>query len=204
MPTFSHVISPILFLKSANRLGGNSLIELLVFGKFCGISAREYAKQVDLLDLTPGEEKKGQEFIEGLMKREGKERLADLRKRMGDITWEKVGIFRDEASLKSAYEELSELIERWESVPVVDKSKVFNTNLIELIELRNMLHLARAVAYCALHRRESRGGHYREDYPDRDDENFLKHTILRQEGDKLRIEYSEVDIKYHQPAERKY
>jgi len=188
----------------ANRLGGNSLIELLVFGKFCGISAREYAKQVDLLDLTPGEEKKGQEFIEGLMKREGKERLADLRKRMGDITWEKVGIFRDEASLKSAYEELSELIERWESVPVVDKSKVFNTNLIELIELRNMLHLARAVAYCALHRRESRGGHYREDYPDRDDENFLKHTILRQEGDKLRIEYSEVDIKYHQPAERKY
>ena len=55
-----------------------------------------------------------------------------------------------------------------------------------------------------LHRRESRGGHYREDYPDRDDENFLKHTILRQEGDKLRIEYSEVDIKYHQPAERKY
>lgn len=188
----------------ANRLGGNSLIELLVFGKFCGISAREYAKQVDLLDLTPGEEKKGQEFIEGLMKREGKERLADLRKRMGDITWEKVGIFRDEASLKSAYEELSELIERWESVPVVDKSKVFNTNLIELIELRNMLHLARAVAYCALHRRESRGGHYREDYPDRDDENFLKHTILRQEGDKLRIEYSEVDIKYHQPADRKY
>jgi NADH-dependent fumarate reductase subunit A len=188
----------------ANRLGGNSLIELLVFGKFCGISAREYAKQVDLLDLTPGEEKKGQEFIEGLMKREGKERLADLRKRMGDITWEKVGIFRDEASLKSAYEELSELIERWESVPVVDKSKVFNTNLIELIELRNMLHLARAVAYCALHRRESRGGHYREDYPDRDDENFLKHTILRQEGDKLKIEYSEVDIKYHQPAERKY
>ncbi|HCO38552.1 MAG TPA: succinate dehydrogenase, partial [Aquificaceae bacterium] len=105
---------------------------------------------------------------------------------------------------KSAYEELSELIERWERVPVVDKSKVFNTNLVETIELRNMLHLARAVAYCALHRRESRGGHYREDYPERDDENFLKHTILKQEGDKLRIEYSEVDIKYHQPAERKY
>lgn len=188
----------------ANRLGGNSLIELLVFGKFCGISAREYAKQVDFLEITPGEEKKGEEFIEGLMKREGYEKLADIRRRMGEITWEKVGIFRDEASLLSAYEELSELIKRWERIPVIDKSKVFNTNLIEVIELRNMLHLARAVAYCAFHRRESRGGHYREDYPERDDENFLKHTLLRQEGDTLKIEYINVDIKYHQPAERKY
>ena len=188
----------------ANRLGGNSLIELLVFGKFCGISAREYTKQVDFLDITPGEEKKGVEFIESLMKREGNEKLAHIRKRMGEITWEKVGIFRDESSLLSAYEELSELIQRWENIPVVDKSKVFNTNLVETIELRNMLHLARAIAYCALHRRESRGGHYREDYPERDDENFLKHSLLRQEGAKLRIEYIDVEIKYHQPAERKY
>ncbi|WPM31551.1 FAD-dependent oxidoreductase [Hydrogenobacter sp. T-2] len=188
----------------ANRLGGNSLIELLVFGKFCGISAREYAKQVDFLELSEGEKAKGKELIEGLMKREGYEKLADIRKKMGDITWEKMGIFRDEKSLQSAYEELSELLERWENIPVVDKSKVFNTNLIEVLELRNMLHLARAVAYCALHRRESRGGHYREDYPERDDENFLKHTLVWQEGDKLKIEYIDVKITYHQPAERKY
>ncbi|MCS7308087.1 MAG: FAD-dependent oxidoreductase [Aquificaceae bacterium] len=188
----------------ANRLGGNSLIELLVFGKFCGISAREYVKQVDYLELTPAEERKGFEFIENLMKREGKQKLADVRRRMGEITWEKVGIFRDEDSLKSAYEELSELIQRWEDVPVVDKSKVFNTNLVEVIELRNMLHLARAVAYCAMHRKESRGGHYREDYPERDDENFLKHSILVQEGDRFRLEYIDVRITQHQPAERKY
>ncbi|MCS6876049.1 MAG: FAD-dependent oxidoreductase [Aquificaceae bacterium] len=188
----------------ANRLGGNSLIELLVFGKFCGISAREYVKQVDYLELTPAEERKGIEFIENLMKREGKEKLADIRRRMGEITWEKVGIFRDEDSLKSAYEELSELIQRWEDVPVVDKSKVFNTNLVEVIELRNMLHLARAVAYCAMHRKESRGGHYREDYPERDDENFLKHSILVQEGERLKLEYIDVRITHHQPAERKY
>ena len=123
---------------------------------------------------------------------------------MGEITWEKMGIFRDEKSLQSAYEELSELLERWENIPVVDKSKVFNTNLIEVLELRNILHLARAVAYCALHRRESRGGHYREDYTERDDENFLKHTLVWQEGDKLKIEYIDVKIIYHQPAERKY
>ncbi|MFN3263854.1 MAG: FAD-binding protein, partial [Aquificaceae bacterium] len=188
----------------ANRLGGNSLIELLVFGKFCGISAREYARQVDFPELSPGEESKGREFIENLMKREGYERLADVRKRMGEVTWGKMGIFRDEKSLTSAYEELSELLERWERIPVVDKSKVFNTNLIELLELRNMLHLGRAVAYCALQRRESRGGHYREDYPERDDENFLKHTLVWQEGDELKIDYMEVKITHHQPAERKY
>ncbi|MCS6957725.1 MAG: FAD-dependent oxidoreductase [Aquificaceae bacterium] len=188
----------------ANRLGGNSLIELLVFGKFCGISAREYVKQVDFLELTDGEEKKGLEFVEHLVKREGNEKLAHIRRRMGEITWEKMGIFRDETSLQSAFEELSELLQRWERIPLVDKSKVFNTNLVELIELRNMLHLARAVAFCALHRKESRGGHYREDYPERDDENFLKHTIVRQEGDTLKLDYIDVRITHHQPAERKY
>ena len=188
----------------ANRLGGNSLVELLVFGKFCGIAAREYAKYVDHLPLTEGEERLGQEYVQKLMKREGNEKLANIRKRMGEITWEKMGIFRDEKSLISAYEELSELLQRWEKIPVVDKSKVFNTNLIELMELRNMLEIARAVAYAALHRRESRGGHYREDYPERDDENFLKHTLIRQEGDKLIIDYIPVRILKYQPAERKY
>ncbi len=188
----------------ANRLGGNSLIELLVFGKFAGISAREYAKQVDFLPITQGELRKGEEYIEKLFKREGTEKLADIRRRMGEITWEKVGIFRDEKSLSSAYEELSELLERWERIPVVDKSRIFNTNLIELLELRNMLELARAVAFCALHRRESRGGHYREDFPERDDDNFLKHSLVWQDGDRLRLEYKEVRITHHQPAERKY
>ncbi len=188
----------------ANRLGGNSLTELMVFGKFAGISAREYAKQVDYLPVEPAEELRAVEFIEKLFQREGKESLAQLRRRMGEITWEKVGIFRDEKSLRSAYEELSELLERWEKVPVLDKSKIFNTNLVEVLELRNMLELARAVAYCALHRRESRGGHYREDYPERDDENFLKHTLVYKEGDSLRIEYIPVRITHYQPAERKY
>jgi NADH-dependent fumarate reductase subunit A len=188
----------------ANRLGGNSLIELLVFGKFCGIAVREYAKYNQHLPLTKAEENAGREYIEKLMKREGSEKLAQVRKRMGEITWEKMGIFRDEKSLTSAYEELSELLERWENIPLVDKSKVFNTNLIELMELRNMIEMARAVAFCALHRRESRGGHYREDYPERDDENFLKHTLVKQEDGRLTIEYIPVRITKYQPAERKY
>jgi NADH-dependent fumarate reductase subunit A len=188
----------------ANRLGGNSLIELLVFGKFCGIAVREYAKYNQHIPITKAEENVGREYIEKLMKREGSEKLAQVRKRMGEITWGKMGIFRDEKSLTSAYEELSELLERWENIPLVDKSKVFNTNLIELMELRNMIEMARAVAFCALHRRESRGGHYREDYPERDDENFLKHTLVKQEDGRLTIEYIPVRITKYQPAERKY
>ncbi|MDW8237034.1 MAG: FAD-binding protein [Aquificaceae bacterium] len=188
----------------ANRLGGNSLIELLVFGKYCGIAVREYAREVELPTLSKAEESIGERFLQNVMSKEGNLRLSDIRKRMGEITWEKVGIFRDESSLSEAFQELSELLHMWNYVPVIDRSKVFNTNLIEHLELKNMLELAKAVAYCALYRRESRGGHYRKDYPERDDEGFLHHTLLTQVGDRLEIEHLPVRITSYQPTERKY
>lgn len=188
----------------ANRLGGNSLTELMVFGKFAGIAVREFVKEVDYGELPEAEIQRGRELIEGIFKREGNENLAQIRARMGEITWTKIGIFRDEASLRSAYEELSELLHRWDRIPLVDKSKVFNTNLIELLELRNMLEVARTVALCALNRRESRGGHWREDYPERDDENFLKHSLVYYKDGELKLEYLPVRITKYQPAERKY
>ena len=189
----------------ANRLGGNSLTELIVFGKYCGMAVREFVKETDFAQVNESEPKKSEEFIEGLMKREGNENLAEVRAQMGEITWAKMGIFRDEKSLKEAFEELSELLERWNNIPVVDKSKVFNTNLIEVLELRNMLELARVVAYSALHRKESRGGHSREDYPQRDDKNFLKHSLVYYDdkGD-LKLDYIPVRITKYKPEERKY
>ncbi|AAC06812.1 fumarate reductase flavoprotein subunit [Aquifex aeolicus VF5] len=189
----------------ANRLGGNSLTELVVFGKYCGMAVREFVKETDFAPVSESEPKKSEEFIEELMKREGNESLAQVRAQMGEITWAKMGIFRDEKSLKEAYDELSELLERWNNIPVVDKAKVFNTNLIEVLELRNMLELARVVAYSALHRRESRGGHSREDYPQRDDKNFLKHSLVYYDKNgNLKLEYIPVRITKYKPEERKY
>ncbi len=177
----------------ANRLGGNSLIELFVFGKTLGEYLRKYVKDLKLRPITYGERRKSEEFIEKIFKREGKEKLSQVRAEMGRINWEKVGIFREEGGLKEAYEKLTELLQRWEKIPLVDKGKVFNTNLIELLELRNMLELSRVVALSALNRKESRGGHRREDYPKRDDENFLKHSLVYYENGELKLKYLEVD-----------
>ena len=187
----------------ANRLGGNSLTELVVFGKFAGEYAKDYVANVDFSHKDKNTN--GEDYINGLMKREGSMKLHEIRDKMGYITWSKMGIFRTESALKEAYNELTELFDKWNYIPVSDKSKIFNTNLIELLELKNMLELSRALALCALNRKESRGGHYREDFKDRDDENFLKHSLICYNEDKeLEVSYKDVDISIYKPEERKY
>jgi len=187
----------------ANRLGGNSLTELVVFGKYAGEYAKEYAKNTDFSNNKPSTNQES--YISDLMQREGNAKLHEIRNKMGEITWFNMGIFRTEESLREAYEELTELLDMWNHIPVIDKSKVFNTNLIELLELRNMLELSRAVALCALNRKESRGGHSREDYKERDDKNFLKHSIVYyNENKELVLTYKDVDISLYKPEERKY
>ncbi len=187
----------------ANRLGGNSLTELVVFGKYAGEYAKEYAKNTDFSNNKPSTNQES--YISYLMQREGNAKLHEIRNKMGEITWFNMGIFRTEESLREAYEELTELLDMWNHIPVIDKSKVFNTNLIELLELRNMLELSRAVALCALNRKESRGGHSREDYKERDDKNFLKHSIVYyNENKELVLTYKDVDISLYKPEERKY
>ena len=186
----------------ANRLGGNSLTELVVFGKYAGEYAKEYAKNTDFSDKKPSTGTDA--YICALMQKDGNVKLHEVRNKMGETTWFNMGIFRTENSLKKAYEELTELLDKWNYIPVSDKSKVFNTNLIELLELKNMLEISRTVALAALNRKESRGGHWREDYQERDDVNFLKHSIVYYKEGELKLNYKEVDISLYKPEERKY
>ena len=188
----------------ANRLGGNSLIELLVFGKACGEYVRENITNYSVPQLRENIINPYYKYIEDLLNKEGQEKVSKLREKMGEITWNKMGIFRDETSLKEAYEELSELYERWNYLHISDKSRIFNTNLLEALELKNMLELARVVAISALNRKESRGGHSREDFPERDDRNFLKHTLTIKRDKEIEVKFIPVDVSKYQPEERKY
>ncbi len=186
----------------ANRLGGNSLTELVVFGKHAGKAAYLYAKERDFIDTD--EFSITQSFIESIKKRDGYEKIHVIRNEMGENNWKNLGIFRNEKRIRESIEKIDELMERWEKIALVDKSNIFNTNLIELLELRNMLLLSKCVAIGALNRKESRGGHYREDYKERNDKDYLKHSIISLENGKLELSYKEVDLSFYKPQERKY
>jgi len=195
-------------INGANRLGSNSLPELLVFGARAGRSAAHFAKEhldlrtTALVNQTKDEQERiSKNFIR---KQGGTERIATLRREMMEIMEESAGIFRDESTLKGACTKLAELKERFSNVLIEDRSLTFNTELTSALELENMLDLARAVTHSALERRESRGAHQRTDFPERDDERFLKNTLAYLTEDKPRIEYKEVMITSWPPAERVY
>lgn len=167
----------------SNRLGTNSLLDINVFGKRCGINAVEYAKTADFVPLPEDPAKDVREMIERIRSSKGTERVADLRKTLQDEMDKNAQVFRTEETLTNVMGTIHELRERYQNVAVDDKGKRFNTDLLEAIELGFLLDLAEIVAYAARNRKESRGGHMREDYPDRDDENYMKHTMAYLTGD---------------------
>ncbi|MDM7273441.1 succinate dehydrogenase flavoprotein subunit [Sulfurihydrogenibium azorense] len=189
----------------ANRLGGNSLLDLVVFGKPAGAAAVEYArnKPDDNFNLKAEEERARRE-IENLLKKESKENINDIRIEMAQTMWDKVGIFREEKPMLEAIEKIKELKERYKNLAPGDSGKIFNTALINYIELGFLLDLAEAIATTAVLRKESRGAHARRDYPNRDDENFLKHSLAYYTPEGPKVEYCEVRITKYQPQERKY
>ncbi|MDQ1036579.1 succinate dehydrogenase / fumarate reductase flavoprotein subunit [Streptomyces sp. V3I8] len=193
----------------ANRLGTNSLLDINVFGKRAGIAAAEYSATVDHIELPedPASLVVGQ--IERLRASTGSERVADIRRELQECMDANVMVFRTEQTIKTAVEKIGELRERYLNVSVQDKGKRFNTDLLEAVELGNLLDLAEVMAVSALARKESRGGHYREDYPNRDDVNFMRHTMAyREVGDdgteSIRLDYKPVVQTRYQPMERKY
>jgi fumarate reductase flavoprotein subunit len=196
-------------INGANRLGSNSLPEILVFGARAGKIAADYAQSVPetvsaAITAQANDERR---YLETnfLHKTGGTERVATLRDEMQKATEAGAGIYRNESSLREAAQKLAQLKERAENMTIDDHSRTFNTELLTALELTCMLDVADCMVHSALHRTESRGAHQRTDYPARDDRNFLAHSMITQTTDgSLRIEYSPVKITRWPPGERVY
>ncbi|MGZ9224138.1 MAG: FAD-dependent oxidoreductase [Anaerolineales bacterium] len=188
----------------ANRLGTNSLLDLVVFGKHAGLKAAGYAKTADYEKLPTDAEADSRSQFEALRNGSGKENAFDISNEMKKVMFDEVGIYRTGAVMESAYDKILELQERFKNVRVTDTGKIFNTELLNAWEVGNMLDVAELVAACALNRTESRGGHSREDYPERDDVNWLKHTLAWKKDGRVVINYKPVVITKYQPKARVY
>ena len=188
----------------ANRLGTNSLLDILVFGKHAGQHAVAFSRQTDLPDLPPDSTERSEALIRGLLERTQGEPAAAIRKEMQDIMMDNASVFRDASTLEAAREKIRELKERYQNVRVQDQGRCFNTDLTDAIELGHMLDLAEVTVESALARQESRGAHFREDYPERDDAHWLKHTLAYQTESGIELKYKPVTITRFQPQERKY
>ncbi|MCD1571675.1 succinate dehydrogenase flavoprotein subunit [Agromyces mediolanus] len=196
----------------SNRLGTNSLLDINVFGKRAGRNAVEYVKTVDFTPLPEDPAAGVRELLTGLRDSTGTERIAAIRKELQDEMDRNAQVFRTEESLTHAAGVVAELRERYKHVAVQDKGKRFNTDLLEAVELGFLLDLAEVVVTSARNRKESRGGHMRDDYPKRDDENFMQHTMAYLSGDAhssdasdhIRLDWKPVVVTRYQPMERKY
>jgi succinate dehydrogenase / fumarate reductase flavoprotein subunit len=187
-----------------NRLGTNSLLDLVVFGKHAGLKAAEYAQQADFVDLPGNPTAEAEAQFDRLRNGSGTENGFDIANDMKKVMFDLVGIYRNEAGMREALQKVAELKERYKNVRVTDTGRIFNTELLNMWELGNMLDVAEVVATSALNRQESRGGHSREDFPSRDDKNWLKHTLVWKKDGKLKIGYKPVTITRYQPKERTY
>jgi succinate dehydrogenase / fumarate reductase flavoprotein subunit len=188
----------------ANRLGTNSLLDLVVFGKYAGLKAAEYANQAEFETLPGDVESAARSQFDALRNGSGKENAFDLSTEMKKVMFDEVGIYRSEKGMQTAIQKIQEWKARYKQVKVSDAGRIFNTELLNAWELGNMLDIAEVVAECALNRKESRGGHSREDFPNRDDQNWLKHTLAWKKGGKVEIGYKPVVITKHKPKERVY
>ena len=192
----------------ANRLGGNSLLETLVYGRRAGLAAAAAAGQIDAhdgaADLVRAAAKDGEHRLSQLIARDATETVGDLRARVTGVMDAYVQVFRNETALSHAVSELRDLRERCRAVRVRSSSLLFNVDLVRTLELFAMVEIALAGAQGALARRESRGAHARTDCPDRDDKDWLKHTLAYRTDDGPRLDYRPVTMGRFAPQERTY
>lgn len=195
----------------ANRLGTNSLLDINVFGKRAGIYAMEYAKTATLAPLPEGSEAGVIALLDEVRNANGKEKVAVLRKELQDTMDKNAQVYRTEESLNEALDVISDLRARYKNISIQDRGKRFNTDLLEAVEMGFLLDLAEVLVLASRERRESRGGHFREDFLERNDEQFMVHSMLYREaapsakaGDGIRVGWKPVVITNYQPMERKY
>jgi succinate dehydrogenase / fumarate reductase flavoprotein subunit len=196
----------------SNRLGTNSLLDINVFGKRAGRNAVEYVKTAEFVPLPENPAAGVIGILDMVRQGDGTERIAAIRKELQDSMDRNAQIFRTDESLSEVTDLIEKLRARYRNVRVQDKGKRYNTDLLEAVELGFLLDLAEVLVYSARSRKESRGGHMREDYPERDDKNFLVHTMAYRTGDPesahagdhIRLDWKPVVITNYPPMERKY
>ncbi|GAB3547808.1 succinate dehydrogenase / fumarate reductase flavoprotein subunit [Actinopolyspora lacussalsi] len=204
----------------SNRLGTNSLLDINVFGRRAGIAAAEYAQRHEFPELPENPAQLVEGMVDHLRTAEGGERVANIRTALQETMDANASVYRTEETLKQALSDVQLLKERYGRVAVHDKGKRYNHDLLEAVELGFLLDLAEALVNSALARKESRGGHAREDYTTRDDTNFMRHSMqykqLPDEQDPnaplgltgflsdIRLDYKPVTVTRYQPMERKY
>jgi succinate dehydrogenase / fumarate reductase flavoprotein subunit len=189
-----------------NRLGTNSLLDIVVFGRRGGKKMAEFLKDTEHADFNGDPAEKTKQLLANILNSKGTEKISKIRRELQENMMEKCGIFRDEKGLKEMKVILDGLKERYKNIGIQDKGTVFNTDLMEAVELGNMLDVAETIVDSAFIRTESRGAHTREDFPKRDDKNWMKHTFIwkTEKGKENKLDFKPVTVTRYQPMERKY
>ncbi|HEX9017269.1 MAG TPA: FAD-binding protein, partial [Chloroflexota bacterium] len=188
----------------ANRLGTNSLVDIIVFGRRSGIDMLKYLEGAEFRPLPADVDEVAKAQVDHLVNSTGGENVATIRRELQEAMEANAMVVRDEAGLRTMEAKLRELRERYGRVSMGDKGKLFNSDLQETIELGNLLDCSEAIVAGAIARKESRGAHYRTDYPERDDADYLAHTLVYNEDGKLRINYKPVTVTRFTPKPRVY
>lgn len=195
----------------ANRLGTNSLLDINVFGKRAGRYAVEYAKTAKQVPLPENAADEVVAMLEKVRKAKGKEKVAQLRKELQETMDKNAQVFRTEETLQEAFDKIMELRKRYDNISIQDQGRRFNTDLLEAVELGFLLDLAEVTVITCRERRESRGAHLREDFPDRNDKKFMVHSMAykidkidKATGTNMKLGWKPVVITNYQPMERKY
>jgi succinate dehydrogenase / fumarate reductase flavoprotein subunit len=189
----------------ANRLGTNSLLDIVVFGRRGGHHLARYAKDADLAELPERPAAHTLEMLDAILTRTEGDNAADIRTELQDNMFDLAFVVRSEDGLRKMQNILAGLHERFDRVAIQDKGATYNTDLMETVELGYLLDCADALVAASLARDESRGAHYREDHPLRDDANWLKHSLASRESNgSIRLEYKPVKMGPYVPMERKY